>query len=148
MALDANTGKVVWDVQTSVDLKESYSITGAPRVVKGKVIIGNGGAELGARGFVSAYDAATGTTVCDALLAQEIEIEHACEFSCACSTCHVVIREGYKSLNEASELEDDNLDKAWGLSAQSRLSCQVKVAQADLTVEIPRYTINHAREEH
>jgi quinohemoprotein ethanol dehydrogenase len=61
VALDAQTGKPLWDVQTSVDLKESYSITGAPRVVKGKVIIGNGGAENAVRGYVSAYDANTGT---------------------------------------------------------------------------------------
>jgi PQQ-dependent dehydrogenase (methanol/ethanol family) len=61
VALDAQTGKPVWDVQTSIDLKESYSITGAPRVVKGKVIIGNGGAENAVRGYVSAYDINTGT---------------------------------------------------------------------------------------
>jgi quinohemoprotein ethanol dehydrogenase len=63
VALDAATGTKVWDVQTSVDLKESYSITGAPRVVKGTVIIGNGGAENAVRGYVSAYDAATGELV-------------------------------------------------------------------------------------
>jgi len=60
VALDANTGTPVWDVQTSIDLKESYSITGAPRIVKGKIIIGNGGAENAVRGYISAYDAATG----------------------------------------------------------------------------------------
>src|SRR5436190_7269378 len=60
VALNAETGLPVWDVQTSVDLKESYSITGAPRVVKGKVIIGNGGAENAVRGYISAYDAMTG----------------------------------------------------------------------------------------
>ena len=58
-ALDAKAGKVLWSVQTT-DEKEAYTITGAPRVVKGKVIIGNGGAELGVRGYVSAYDAETG----------------------------------------------------------------------------------------
>jgi quinohemoprotein ethanol dehydrogenase len=63
VALDAATGKPVWDVQTSVDLKESYSITGAPRVVKGKVIIGNGGAENAVRGYVTAYDTETGKLV-------------------------------------------------------------------------------------
>jgi PQQ-dependent dehydrogenase (methanol/ethanol family) len=60
VALDAVSGKPVWEVQTSIDLKESYSITGAPRVVKGKVIIGNGGAENAVRGYISAYDAETG----------------------------------------------------------------------------------------
>jgi quinohemoprotein ethanol dehydrogenase len=60
VALDAATGKVVWETQTSIDLADAYSITGAPRVVKGKVIIGNGGAEHGVRGYVSAYDAQSG----------------------------------------------------------------------------------------
>jgi quinohemoprotein ethanol dehydrogenase len=59
VALDAKTGAVKWDVQTT-PVDEPYTITGAPRVVDGKVIIGNGGAELGVRGFVSAYDAETG----------------------------------------------------------------------------------------
>ncbi|MEY4208841.1 MAG: ferredoxin, 2Fe-2S type, system, partial [Pseudomonadota bacterium] len=89
-----------------------------------------------------------GTTVCDALLAQEIEIEHACEKSCACTTCHVVVREGFDSLNEAEEREEDLLDMAWGLEATSRLSCQAVIGTEDLVVEIPKYTINHARENH
>ncbi|MDC7717072.1 ISC system 2Fe-2S type ferredoxin [Vogesella sp. DC21W] len=93
-------------------------------------------------------DVATGTTVCDALLASDIEIEHACEMSCACTTCHIVVREGFNSLPASDELEDDMLDKAWGLEAQSRLSCQAIVTDEDLVVEIPRYTINHAREHH
>ncbi len=94
------------------------------------------------------FDVATGTTICDALLAQEIEIEHACEKSCACTTCHVVVREGFDSLNEAEEREEDLLDMAWGLEATSRLSCQAVVGEDDLVVEIPKYTINHARENH
>jgi 2Fe-2S ferredoxin len=92
------------------------------------------------------FDAPAGTTICDALLANHIEIEHACEKSCACTTCHVVIRQGYNSLNEPQEKEEDLLDMAWGLEATSRLSCQAKVADEDLVVEIPKYTINHARE--
>jgi len=60
VALDAATGAVAWETQTSIDLADAYSITGAPRVVKGKVIIGNGGAEHGVRGYISAYDAQTG----------------------------------------------------------------------------------------
>ncbi|MDC7706106.1 ISC system 2Fe-2S type ferredoxin [Vogesella indigofera] len=93
-------------------------------------------------------DVATGTTVCEALLAHDIEIEHACEMSCACTTCHVIVREGFNSLPASDDLEDDMLDKAWGLEAQSRLSCQAIVTSEDLVVEIPRYTINHAREHH
>jgi 2Fe-2S ferredoxin len=94
------------------------------------------------------FDAPTGTSVCDALLGQDIEIEHACEKSCACTTCHVVVREGFSSLNEAEEREEDLLDMAWGLEANSRLSCQALVGTEDLVVEIPKYTINHARENH
>lgn len=93
-------------------------------------------------------DAPRGQSVCDALLANDIEIEHACEKSCACTTCHVIVREGGASLNEAEEIEEDLLDRAWGLEAQSRLSCQAIVADTDLVVEIPRYTINHASENH
>ncbi len=90
----------------------------------------------------------TGTSVCDALLENDIEIEHACEKSCACTTCHVVVREGFGSLNEAEEREEDLLDMAWGLEATSRLSCQAVVGDEDLVIEIPKYTINHARENH
>ncbi|MEO8204219.1 MAG: ISC system 2Fe-2S type ferredoxin [Betaproteobacteria bacterium] len=93
-------------------------------------------------------DARKGVSICDTLLEHGIEIEHACEKSCACTTCHVVVRSGGDSLAEATEDEEDMLDKAWGLEAQSRLSCQAIVADEDLTVEIPKYTINHARELH
>ena len=89
-----------------------------------------------------------GQSICRALLSNHIEIEHACEMSCACTTCHVIVREGYDSLEEADELEDDYLDMAWGLEPDSRLSCQALVADADLVVEIPRYTINMVSEQH
>lgn len=93
-------------------------------------------------------EARPGISICDALLSHGIEIEHACEKSCACTTCHVVVREGFDSLNEAEEKEEDLLDKAWGLEPNSRLSCQAIVADEDLTVQIPKYTINHAKEGH
>ena len=92
--------------------------------------------------------APAGTSICEALLENGIPIEHACEMSCACTTCHVVVREGLASLNEAEEAEEDLLDRAWGLTPQSRLSCQAILAQKDLVVEIPKYTINHAKENH
>ena len=88
----------------------------------------------------------SGTTICDALLDHGIEIEHACEKSCACTTCHVILREGFNSLEAAEELEEDLLDKAWGLEPTSRLSCQATVADSDLVVEIPKYTINMVKE--
>ena len=93
-------------------------------------------------------EAKQGESVCEALLRNNIEIEHACEMSCACTTCHVIVREGFDSLEEADELEEDYLDKAWGLEPDSRLSCQAQVGDINLVVEIPRYTINHASERH
>lgn len=89
-----------------------------------------------------------GVTVCDAALANGINIEHACEKSCACTTCHILVRKGFDSMDEADELEDDLLDKAWGLEPESRLSCQAVVADEDLVVEIPKYTINQVSERH
>lgn len=94
------------------------------------------------------FEAEPGVTICDAALANGIEIEHACEKSCACTTCHVYIREGGNSLEEATETEDDFLDKAWGLDPDSRLSCQAKVGDVDLVIEIPKYTINMVSENH
>ena len=94
------------------------------------------------------FDAEPGTTLCDNLLAHGIAIEHACEKSCACTTCHVVVREGFTSLEPAEEKEEDLLDKAWGLEPESRLSCQAKVGDRDLVVEIPKYTINLVSEQH
>ncbi|MGB2130640.1 MAG: ISC system 2Fe-2S type ferredoxin [Marinobacterium sp.] len=93
-------------------------------------------------------EAAAGVSICDVALQNGVEIEHACEKSCACTTCHVIVREGYDSLNEADELEDDMLDKAWGLEPESRLSCQALVGEVDLVVEIPKYTINQVSEGH
>jgi 2Fe-2S ferredoxin len=93
-------------------------------------------------------EAEAGETVLDVALKNGIEIEHACEKSCACTTCHVIVREGFDSLDESDELEDDMLDKAWGLEPESRLGCQAKVADEDLVIEIPKYTLNHAAEEH
>ena len=94
------------------------------------------------------FEAQPGVSICDSLLAHGIEIEHACEKSCACTTCHVYIREGGDSLAESSEDEDDLLDKAWGLDPDSRLSCQTLVGNQDLVIEIPKYTINMVSENH
>ncbi|WP_394242115.1 ISC system 2Fe-2S type ferredoxin [Vibrio astriarenae] len=93
-------------------------------------------------------EASTGETVLDVALKNGIGIEHACEKSCACTTCHVIVREGFDSLEESEELEDDMLDKAWGLEPESRLGCQAKIADEDLVVEVPKYTLNHASEDH
>ena len=91
-------------------------------------------------------EAEDGKSVLDNLLEHHIDVEHACEKQCACTTCHVYVRQGGDSLEAAEEKEEDMLDKAWGLDATSRLSCQAKVAGKDLVIEIPKYTINYERE--
>ena len=94
----------------------------------------------------ASFDAAPGISICDHLLQHHIEIEHACEKSCACTTCHIIVREGLDALDEAEEKEEDMLDKAWGLEPNSRLSCQAMMTDADLVIEIPKYTINMVSE--
>lgn len=94
----------------------------------------------------ASFEALESVSLCDSLLDHGIEIEHACGKVGACTTCHVIVREGYESLNPPEENEEDMLDQAWGLEAQSRLSCQAIVANSDLVVEIPKYSINHAKE--
>ena len=92
------------------------------------------------------FEAEAGKSLLDNLLDAGIDVEHACEKSCACTTCHCIIRKGFDSLPESSEDEDDLLDRAWGLTSVSRLSCQAIVQDEALTVEIPKYTINYERE--
>ena len=91
-------------------------------------------------------EAPSGTSICEALIEHGIEIEHACEMSCACTTCHVVVREGFESLGEMDESEEDLLDRAWGLEPTSRLSCQAILSNRDVTIEIPKYSINQVKE--
>ena len=93
-------------------------------------------------------EAPAGTSLCEAMLENGISIEHACEMSCACTTCHVIVREGCESLGEMDESEEDLLDRAWGLAPTSRLSCQAILSDRDVTIEIPKYSINHAKENH
>jgi 2Fe-2S ferredoxin len=92
--------------------------------------------------------APAGTTLCEALLDNHVDIEHACDQVCACTTCHVIVREGFASLSEMEENEEDMLDRAWGLEPNSRLSCQAILSNTDVVVEIPKYSINHAKENH
>lgn len=91
-------------------------------------------------------DATPGESICATLVHHGIGLEHACEMSCACTTCHVIVREGFATLDAAEEAEEDLLDKAWGLEPNSRLACQALVGETPLVVEIPRYTINMAKE--
>ncbi|WP_449434784.1 ISC system 2Fe-2S type ferredoxin [Pseudomonas putida] len=87
-----------------------------------------------------------GTNILELAHEHHIEMESACGGVCACTTCHCIVRKGFDSLEEADELEEDMLDKAWGLEAQSRLGCQVIVGESDITIEIPKYSLNHAAE--
>jgi len=96
----------------------------------------------------AAFEVEPGISICDAALLQDIDIEHACEKSCACTTCHIYVREGFGSLEEATDTEEDYLDKAWGVDPDSRLSCQALVGKEDLVIEIPKYTINMVSENH
>ncbi len=91
-------------------------------------------------------EVAAGCTVLDVALEHDIHIEHACEKSCACTTCHIIVRKGFETLEEADDTEEDMLDKAWGLEPDSRLSCQAYVEQDDLVIEIPKYTLNQVSE--
>jgi len=91
-------------------------------------------------------EAKNGDSICDTLLKNHIDIEHACDKVCACTTCHVIVREGFDTLPPSDDVEDDMLDKAWGLSPKSRLSCQSIIQNDDITIEIPKYTINLAKE--
>ncbi|CAC9597498.1 Ferredoxin, 2Fe-2S [uncultured Gammaproteobacteria bacterium] len=102
--------------------------------------------ELCSEGII--IEAKTGETICNAMLENDVEIEHACEMSNACTTCHIYVREGFNSIAESDEIEDDMLDKAWGLDPDSRLSCQSVIGEIDLVVEIPKYTINQVSENH
>ena len=88
-------------------------------------------------------------TICEAALRNHIKIEHACEMSAACTTCHCIVRKGFENLDEASDIEEDLLDKAWGLEQTSRLSCQaIPPEDEEIEIELPKYNINMVSEDH
>lgn len=92
------------------------------------------------------FEARAGRKLVDELLGHGIAIEHACEKVCACSTCHVHLREGAQLVRAADDQEEDQLSDAWGLDGQSRLSCCVRIRGPALVIELPRFSRNHARE--
>lgn len=95
----------------------------------------------------ASFSVPRGTLLVDALLAHGIAIEHACEKVGACATCHVHVRVGASGMAVADDEEEDQLDEAWGVDADSRLACCVKLRSgADVTVELPRHSRNLARE--
>lgn len=87
-------------------------------------------------------------SILDVALVHGIDLDHACGGSCACSTCHVIVREGLDTCAGATEEEEDRLDSAYGLTPQSRLACQcVPDGTRDVVVEIPDWNRNLVREE-
>ena len=74
-----------------------------------------------------------------------IHLEHACGGSCACTTCHLIIRKGMENLSEMEDKEADRLDTAWDLTTTSRLGCQA-VIKGDVVAEFPMYTRNYVQE--
>ena len=74
-----------------------------------------------------------------------VHLEHACGGSCACTTCHVIVRKGMEHLSEMEDKEADRLDTAWDLTTSSRLGCQA-VINGDVVVEFPMYTRNYVQE--
>ena len=94
-------------------------------------------------------EAPAGTSICEALLDNDINIEHACDMSCACTTCHVIVREGFASLNEMDESEEDLLDRAWGLEPQlAPVLPGHPGAGRTWRSRSRKYSINHAKENH
>jgi ferredoxin, 2Fe-2S len=88
-------------------------------------------------------------SILDIALAHGIDLDHACGGVCACSTCHVIVREGDRTIPDAGEDEEDMLAQAPGLTAQSRLGCQsVPNGETDLVVEIPGWNRNLVKEGH
>ena len=87
-------------------------------------------------------------SICEAALRNNIKIQHACEMSCACTTCHIIVEDGFNNLEDATDDEEDLLDKAWGLEPNSRLGCQVYPVDEVTVIRIPKYTINQVSEDH
>ena len=92
-------------------------------------------------------DVESGSTVLEAATKADVDLDHACGGVCACSTCHVIVAQGYESLKPATEDEEDQLDEAVGLTSKSRLGCQTKV-ERDLVIEIPKHSRNYVSEPH
>ncbi len=82
-------------------------------------------------------------SILDVLLGHGVHLEHACGGKCACTTCHVIVKEGEENLSVMEEDEEDELDAAPGLTLHSRLGCQA-VVKGDVTILVPRFTVNRA----
>ena len=89
-----------------------------------------------------------GTTILAAAQKANAQVGYACGGNCACSTCHVYVKEGYDSLSEQEEGEEDILDKAFDVRPTSRLSCQAKIGDEDLVCHITRESRQAYLDEH
>jgi len=119
--------------------KQSYTITFLPM---NKVV------EVDPAELPYSRDGAKGS-ILEIALGHDVEIDHACGGVCACSTCHVIVREGLETCNEASDDELDQLDNARGQTAKSRLACQaVPNGARNVVIEIPEWNRNLVRESH
>lgn len=94
----------------------------------------------------TSFEIQTTSTLCDALYAQRIAIEHACGKVAACTTCRIIVRQGFLSLSQTENTEEDMLDMAWGLESHSRLSCQARAGEQNIVIEVPRCSVEHAKE--
>lgn len=83
------------------------------------------------------FEVEEGTSILEACLSNGIDIEHACGGYCACSTCHVIVSEGFENLNEQEDEEFDRLDRAKGVTLKSRLSCQALIQKGTVKVDLP-----------
>jgi 2Fe-2S ferredoxin len=92
-------------------------------------------------------EAAAGTTILEAALENEVKLTHNCGGVCACTTCHVIIRDGEETLSEIEQGEDDRLSMAEGLTLHSRLACQAVLGSGDVLVEIPQITSRLSHDE-
>ena len=93
------------------------------------------------------FSVTEGTTILEAALENGIPLTHNCGGVCACTTCHVIIRDGEDSLSEIESAEDDRLSMAEGLTLHSRLGCQAIIGSGDVVVEIPQITSRLSHDE-
>ncbi|MFN9757922.1 MAG: 2Fe-2S iron-sulfur cluster-binding protein [Planctomycetota bacterium] len=107
---------------------------------------------LQVRGDDRAFSIEVGQSILDAAMAQGVALDHACGGVCACSTCHVKVKQGRECLSEASDDELDQLDEARDVGLDSRLGCQARVLRAPaggvVEVVIPTWNVNAVREGH
>lgn len=89
------------------------------------------------------YEASPGESILDVANEHNVPLQHACGGFCACTTCHVLVKSGMENLTEMEDDEEERLDRASGLTLQSRLGCQAKLSKGDVVVEIQNIGFGH-----